>query len=49
VAPSCQAARARGLARPSWAGWTALPFSFSLEFPIAFPFLFSRVFNPNSI
>jgi hypothetical protein len=26
-----------------------LPFSFSLDFPIAFPFLFSRVFNPNSI
>jgi hypothetical protein len=29
--------------------WAALSFSFSLDFPIAFPFLFSRVFNPNSI
>jgi hypothetical protein len=39
-------------ARPGWAElgrWAALPFSFSLDFPIAFPFLFSRVFNPNSI
>jgi hypothetical protein len=33
-------------ARP---GWAALPFSFSPDFPIVFPFLFSRVFNPNSI
>jgi hypothetical protein len=35
-------------ARPSWAGWVALAFSFSLDFLIAFPFLFSRIFNPNS-
>jgi hypothetical protein len=32
--------RARGLARPSWVSWAALPFSFSLDFLIAFPFLF---------
>jgi hypothetical protein len=43
-------ARARG--RVAWLGragpsWVALPFSFSLDFLIAFPFLFSRVFNPN--
>jgi hypothetical protein len=37
-----QAARARGLARPSWA---AFSFSFSLNFLIPFLFLFSRVFN----
>jgi hypothetical protein len=35
-------ARARGLAGPSWA---AFPFSFSLDFLIAFLFLFYRVFN----
>jgi hypothetical protein len=33
-------ARVRGLAGPSWAGWAALAFSFSLDFLIAFPFLF---------
>jgi hypothetical protein len=38
-------ARARGLAGPSWAGWAAFPFSFSLDFLIPFLFLFSRVFN----
>jgi hypothetical protein len=48
VEPTCQAARARGLARPSWAGWATLPFSFFLNFLIAFLFLFSRVFNSNS-
>jgi hypothetical protein len=30
------------------ADWAALAFSFSLDFLIAFPFLLSRVFNPNS-
>jgi hypothetical protein len=38
-------AQARGLARPSWAGWAAFPFSFSLDFLIPFLFLFSRVSN----
>jgi hypothetical protein len=38
-------ARARGLAGPSWADWAALSFSFFLNFLIAFPFLFSRVFQ----
>jgi hypothetical protein len=33
-------ARARGLAGPTWAGWAALSFSFSLDFLIPFPFLF---------
>jgi hypothetical protein len=33
-------ARARGLVGPSWANWAALAFSISLEFLIAFPFLF---------
>jgi hypothetical protein len=32
--------RARGLAGPTWAGWAAFPFSFSLDFLIPFPFLF---------
>jgi hypothetical protein len=42
-------ARARGLAWPTWAGWAALSFSFSLDFLIPFPFLFSIEFsNPNS-
>jgi hypothetical protein len=36
---------ARGLAGPSWAGWDAFPFSFSLDFLILFLFLFYRVFN----
>jgi hypothetical protein len=40
--------RRRG--RAAWLGHgAAFPFSFSLDFPIAFSFLFSRVFNPNSI
>jgi hypothetical protein len=30
----------RAGARPGWAGWAALAFSISLEFLIAFPFLF---------
>jgi hypothetical protein len=38
-------ARARGLARPSWADWAAFPFSFPLDFLIPFLFLFYRVFN----
>jgi hypothetical protein len=29
--------------------WARMTFSFFLNFLIAFPFLFSRVFNPNSI
>jgi hypothetical protein len=33
-------ARAHGLSGPSWAGWAALAFSFSLDFLFAFPFLF---------
>jgi hypothetical protein len=33
-------ARARGLAGPTWAGWAALSFSFSLDFLFYFPFLF---------
>jgi hypothetical protein len=33
-------ARAHGLDGLSWAGWAALAFSISLEFLIAFPFLF---------
>jgi hypothetical protein len=37
--------RARRLAGPSWAGWAAFPFSFSLDFLIPFLFLFYRVFN----
>jgi hypothetical protein len=37
--------RARGLAGPSWGGWAAFPFSFSLDFLIPFLFLFYRVFN----
>jgi hypothetical protein len=37
--------RARGLAGPSWAGWVAFTFSFSLDFLIPFLFLFYRVFN----
>jgi hypothetical protein len=37
--------RARVLAGPSWAGWAAFPFSFSLDFLIHFLFLFYRVFN----
>jgi hypothetical protein len=39
----------RAGARPDWAGWAALLFSFFLNFLIAFPFLFPRVFNSNSI
>jgi hypothetical protein len=38
-------ARARGLAGPSWAGWAAFPFSFSLDFLIPFLFLFYRIFS----
>jgi hypothetical protein len=38
-------ALARGLAGPSWAGWAAFPFSFSLVFLIPFLFLFYSVFN----
>jgi hypothetical protein len=41
-------ARACGLARPSWVDSAALPFSFFMNFLIAFPFPFSRVFNSNS-
>jgi hypothetical protein len=33
-------ARARGLAGPTWAGWAALPFSFSLDFLIPFSISF---------
>jgi hypothetical protein len=33
-------AQARGLAGPTWAGWAAFPFSFSLDFLIPFLFLF---------
>jgi hypothetical protein len=40
--------RAR-VARPSGLVWARMAFSFFLNFLIAFPFLFSRVFNPNSI
>jgi hypothetical protein len=36
---------ARGLAGPSWVGWAAFPFSFSLDFLIPFLFLFYRVFK----
>jgi hypothetical protein len=36
--------RARGLAGPSWAGWAALPFSFSLNFLMLFH-LFSLGFS----
>jgi hypothetical protein len=36
---------ARGLAGPSWVGWAAFPFYFSLDFLIPFLFLFYRVFN----
>jgi hypothetical protein len=47
--PACQAPRARGrgaaLIGPTWA---ELGFLFSREFLIAFLFIFSRVFNPNS-
>jgi hypothetical protein len=39
----------RAGARPDWVGWAALLFSFFLNFLIAFPFLFPRVFNSNSI
>jgi hypothetical protein len=38
--PACQAARARGLAGSTWAGWASFPFSFSLDFLIPFLFLF---------
>jgi hypothetical protein len=58
LAPLCrervrESARARELSHLSggagaWPGWTALPFSFFLNFLIAFPFLFSRVLNSNS-
>jgi hypothetical protein len=41
--------RGRAGARPGWAELGSLPFSFFLNFLIAFPFLFSRVFNSNSI
>jgi hypothetical protein len=49
VAPTCQAAQARSLAGLSSAGWAAFPFFFFSKFSNDFPFLFSRVFNPNSI
>jgi hypothetical protein len=41
-------ARAR-VAGPGGLVWAKMAFSFFLNFLIAFPFLFSRVFNPNSI
>jgi hypothetical protein len=40
-------ASARG-ARPNGLTWAELAFQFSKEFPIAFLFIFSRVFNSNS-
>jgi hypothetical protein len=43
-------ARARAHATgPGGLVWARMAFSFFLNFLIAFPFLFSRVFNPNSI
>jgi hypothetical protein len=48
--PLVRAARARARAAgPGWLVWARMAFSFFLNFLIAFPFLFSRVFNPNSI
>jgi hypothetical protein len=52
--PACQASRARGRRRArgvrlSWPTWAELGFLFSREFLIAFLFIFSRVFNSNSI
>jgi hypothetical protein len=41
-------AGARDLARPSWAGWVELGFSFSRDVLNAFLFIFSSVFNSNS-
>jgi hypothetical protein len=38
-------ARARGLVGPTWAGWAAFPYSFSLDFLIPFSFLFYMVFK----
>jgi hypothetical protein len=35
-------------ARPACAKWAEMAFSISREFPIAFLFIFSRVFNSNS-
>jgi hypothetical protein len=49
--PACQAPRARGRARgakPNGPTWAELVFLFSMEFLIAFLFIFSRVFNSNS-
>jgi hypothetical protein len=46
---ACQERKARGrAARPCGLVWAKLAFSFFLNFLIAFPFLFSRVFNSNS-
>jgi hypothetical protein len=38
--PGGAGAWAHGLARLTWAGWAAFPFSFSLDFLIPFLFLF---------
>jgi hypothetical protein len=54
VGPACQAPRAIGAGAHVGAGlsglvWAELAFSFFLEFLLSFLFIFSRVFNLNSI
>jgi hypothetical protein len=50
--PPVRGDRRAGASARDWAWWAGLGqngFSFFLNFLIIFPFLFSRVFNPNSI